>query len=110
MTYSMKVRASTRAQCKQMITTALLKQTQSQAAHNYDRAHVERLLHALVDAVQERTGYEIVCDAYGYVNPSTGTQPTMLTANVKVYSVAALPDEVPLGEVYRHRIPDNGSE
>jgi hypothetical protein len=84
-TYSIKVRAMTRVECKRRFVQALSLQTNGQPGHVHDRAHVERTVCALVDALKESQFEECVVDAYGYVSVAADGSARMVTANLKVY-------------------------
>lgn len=87
MTYSIQVRAETRDECKRRIVSVLDVQLRGQPSHTLDRPHVERVLCAFVDTIAERPGYDIVADAYGYINSNQDVGPTSVVLNAKVYSV-----------------------
>lgn len=93
MTYSLKVRAPTRAECKLRVTSVLQTQTTGQPNHRWDRPHVERMLHALIDMHHESPANDIVADAYGYVTVASNGAVTTVALNVKVYSSPHQPDD-----------------
>jgi hypothetical protein len=86
MTYSIKVKAPTRDECKQRLLNAFTVQTTRQPWHLHDVPHVKRFLYALIDLQRETPHEEIVVDAYGYVSKAGDGSMRMIALNVKVYS------------------------
>lgn len=86
MTYSIKIRAATRSECKQRLAHALATQTAGQLGHMQDRPHIERMLCALIDTLNESQHEELVVDAYGYVSVAGDGSLRLAALNMKVYS------------------------